>query len=309
MDFPFLGELAAFATVFCWVAGSQFIEAASKRVGSFSTIMMRFVIGLFMFSGYSLITLGHVVPLDFPFHAWGWLLVSGVVGIALGDLCLFRAFVEIGPRLSMLIMSLSVPITAIIGWSFLGESYGLQQWAGMAVTLFGVGMVTQEKSEKQQNVTSNRKVRPITIKGIFLAFGGAVGQAVGYTMSKQGMTTEGAMLDPFAATQIRVIGGFMGFVVFISILGMWSKVLVGFQDRKALTLMGAGTFLGLGLGVGLSLQALHYTSTGIASTILSLVPIFLIPFAIFLHKEHVSNRALLGTVVAFCGILLLLYEF
>ncbi|MCP4671749.1 MAG: EamA family transporter, partial [Desulfobacula sp.] len=67
-----------------------------------------------------------------------------------------------------------------------------------------------------------------------------------------------------------------------------------------------GSAVGPFLGVSLSLLVLHYLTTGVASTFLSLVPIFIIPFSIFLHKEHVSIRAAAGAVIAVFGIYLLM---
>ena len=66
---------------------------------------------------------GNPIPINFPLKAWFWLSISGIIGFALGDLFLFRAFVEIGPRLSMLIMTLTAPTSAILGLIFLNEKY------------------------------------------------------------------------------------------------------------------------------------------------------------------------------------------
>jgi drug/metabolite transporter (DMT)-like permease len=70
-----------------------------------------------------------------------------------------------------------------------------------------------------------------------------------------------------------------------------------------LTAMGA--FFGPFLGVSLSLLALHYLTSGVASTFFALVPICIIPFSIYLDKEHVSVRAAAGAVFAVCGVWLL----
>ena len=122
---------------------------------------------------------GYPIPIDFSFHAWFWLGLSGIVGFAIGDLFLFKAFVEIGPRISMLIMTLTAPISAILGLTFLNEEYLLYQWIGMIITLFGVSLVILEKSNNKQR---KRRVRKITKSGIIFAFLGTVGQATGYIL-------------------------------------------------------------------------------------------------------------------------------
>ena len=305
----FTGEIIAFLTVLCWTIGSQFFEAAGKRVGSVTVNLVR----LFLAAVFLCLTLrisqGQFVPLDFPLRNWGWLALSGVIGFALGDMFLFKAFVEIGPRISMLIMSLSAPVTALIGLAFLNETYRPTQWLGILITLGGVAMVILERNGTGSNeavIPKNRIVKKITAHGILMAFLGMLGQSIGYILSKVGMLSDGHMLDPVAATTIRVIAGTLGVIVIFFVLGWWPKLWSSRHDGKAFACTTAGAFLGPYLGVVLSLAALHYTSAGVASTIMALTPVTLIPFAVLIHKEHVSARALVGTVVAFSGIVLLI---
>ncbi|MFH1852930.1 MAG: DMT family transporter [Candidatus Neomarinimicrobiota bacterium] len=300
----YAGELAALGTALCWTFGSQLFEAAGLRAGSMAVNLLRLVLALVFFCIVSLFVRGSLIPLDFPVHAWVWLGLSGFIGFALGDLFLFQAFVEIGPRLSMLVMTLTAPISAILGLIFLGEVYTPLQWLAMAVTLSGVAWVILERSG--QGNGRRRKVRVITFTGVLYAFLGTVGQAVGYILSKYGMWIGDHFIEPFAATQIRIISGIIGFMVIVTIRGSWGKVAAAVANKAALGFMTAGAFVGPFLGVSLSLLALHYTTAGVATTITALVPIFLIPSVIVIGREHVSLRAFLGAVVAVGGVILLL---
>ncbi len=302
MPWHYAGELAALGTALCWTFGSQFFEAAGKRVGAQPVNLLRLVVAFLFFALLSQIKTGSPLPLDLPTHAWLWLGLSGVVGFAFGDLFLFRAFVEIGPRISMLIMTLSAPLSAIFGLSFLHEQYAPLQWVGMFVTLAGVGWVIIERSGVP---VKNRKLRVLTRSGVLAAFLGSVGQAGGYVLSKYGMQVNGQYLNPFAATQIRVIAGILGFIVILSIQKGWKDVYRALQHKAALGFLTAGAFLGPFLGVSLSLLALHYIVAGVAATITSLAPIFIIPSVIFIGKEHVSPRAVMGAVIAVAGVALL----
>jgi drug/metabolite transporter (DMT)-like permease len=307
---PFTGEIFALTTVLCWTMGSQFFEAAGKRAGSPAVNLVRLVLAALFFGLTLVISKGRWIPVDFPLVNWGWLGLSGVIGFAFGDMCLFRAFVEIGPRLSMLIMSLTAPVTALIGWTFLGEAYRPLQWLGILITLTGVAVVILEQDGAGPTriaTPNNRSVKKITPIGVLMAVLGMIGQAVGYVFSKVGMLSDGTMLDPISATYIRVIGGTAGVIVVFTLLGWWPKVKPFRRDVKALAHTTAGAFFGPFLGVAMSLAALHHTSTGVASTIMALTPITLIPFAVFLHNEHVSLRALTGTLVAFGGVVLLIF--
>ncbi len=305
MNFAYFGELAALGTALCWTFGSQMFEAAGKRVGATVVNWWRLILALIFFCIISMIVRGVPIPLDFPIHAWIWLGLSGFIGFAVGDLFLFQAFVVIGPRLSMLIMTLTAPISAILGMVFLGEKYSLLQGLGMVVTLLGVGWVIIERSGRQ---AGNRKVRVITVSGVLFAFLGTLGQATGYILSKYGMMTDGHFLEPFGATQIRIIAGIIGFIPFLFYRKSWSKIFIALGNRPAMRIMTAASFVGPFLGVSLSLLALHYTTAGIAATITALVPIFLIPSVIFFSKEHVSARAMIGAVIAVGGVILLLVK-
>ena len=143
------------------------------------------------------------------------------------------------------------------------------------------------------------------MRGVLFGCGAMLGQAVGYVFSKIGMLTETGYLDAFAATQVRVIAALGCFLFFFTVCGKWGTVWVATHDRVAMAFTAIGSAIGPFLGVSLSLLVLHYLTIGVASTFLSLVPVFIIPFSIFLHQEHVSIRAAGGAVIAVFGIYLL----
>lgn len=303
---PFFGETVALATVLCWTLSIQFFEAASKRVGSTPVNIIRLFVALLFFSVFLLIRDGSLVPMDFSARAWFYMSLSGIVGFFIGDIFLFRALVDIGPRVTMLIQSLAAPTAAIIGWMFLGETYFLRQWGGIIVTLVGVSIVVLERANKKK-INQNVTVREITLKGVTFGLIAMLGQAGGLVLSKVGMATDTGYLDAFSATQIRAIAAFICFVLFFTFTHKWKNVRSALSDKKAVAFTSIGAFVGPFLGVSLSLLALHYLSTGVAATVLSLVPIFIIPFSVFLNKEHVSLRAIIGAFVAVFGVFLLVY--
>ena len=302
---PFIGEIIAIATVLCWTVSVQFFGAAAKEVGSIPVNIIRIFVALLLFGLFLFFRDGSLVPVNFPAHAWIYLSLSGIVGFFIGDIFLFKALVELGPRVAMLIHSLAAPTSAIIGWLFLNETYVLHQWIGIAVTLSGVAIVILERNQKV-SPSQKLEVEGISLQGVIYGFAAMLGQAVGYIFSKAGMQTESGYLDAFAATQIRAIAAFVCFVLFFTISGKWGNVKKALNNTKAVAFTAIGALIGPFLGVSLSLLALHYLATGVAATFLSLVPICIIPFSIFLHKEHVSIRAFGGAVIAVFGIYLLM---
>jgi len=138
------GELAALTTACCWTVTGLSFEAAGKRVGSLSVNLIRLFLALGFLTLFGLITRGRPLPLDAPAQAWLWLGLSGLIGFSIGDLCLFRAYVLVGSRVSMLLMALVPPMVALIGRVFLNETLMLRDWIGMAITVGGVGWVILE---------------------------------------------------------------------------------------------------------------------------------------------------------------------
>jgi len=302
---PFAGELIALTTVLCWTLSVQLFAAASKEVGAIPVNIIRISIALVFFGILLLFREGSLVPVNFPVRAWFFLSLSGIVGFFLGDIFLFKALVELGARVTMLIQSLVAPTAAVVGWLFLNETYLLHQWIGMFIALAGVSAVVLERA-KQSSPPKKLTVREISFKGVVYGFLAMLGQAGGLLLSKTGMQTDTGYLDAFSATEIRAIAACVCFILYFTLTHKWQNVKAALANKKAVAYTATGAALGPFLGVSLSLLALHYLTTGVASTFFSLIPICIIPFSIFLHKEHVSLRAFAGAVIAVFGVCLLM---
>lgn len=297
MDFinNHLGEFAALLTAFFWTVTSLSFEAASHRIGSVAVNILRLTIGLVFLSIFTLIRRGMVLPFDASYDNWLWLSLSGLVGFVFGDLFLFKSYTMIGSRFSMLIMTLVPPITAFFSFVILGERLTLFHYLGMTLTFSGIAMAIFSRNGKGEKLSL--KLAP---KGILYAFGGAVGQALGLVLSKFGLKD----YDPFAATQIRVIAGIFGYTILVTLLVRWGNVKNATRNRSGMLLTSLGAFFGPFLGVSFSLIAVKYTEAGIASTIMALVPVFIILPAIVLYHEKVTIPEILGAIVSVAGVAL-----
>lgn len=293
-----LGELAALTTALCWTFGSMAFESACKRAGALAVNWIRMVMGSILLVLFCLVYRGLPFPSDASGHAWIWLSVSGVVGFALGDWFLFKAFAEIGARISMLIMASVPPITALIGWMLLGETLGALDLLGMALTVGGIVFVVLERKTGEE-----KKRFAHSARGVLWAFCGATGQAVGLVLSKYGMGDYNA----FAATQVRLLAGVISFSLIIFLVKGWKPVENAFRNRRTLFLTFLGALFGAFLGVSFSLLAVQHTNAGVAATIMSIVPVLIIPPAMIFFKEKVTFREILGAIAAVVGVGLLFY--
>ena len=291
-----LGETAALITAFCWTFNGLLFEAAGKKVGSVSVNYLRLFIAFALLSITTYITRGIALPIDATPHNWFWLLMSGLVGFVLGDIFLFQAYVEIGSRISLLIMSATPPITAVLGFLIMGERISPLGLFGMFTTLGGISLVILSKNPLKNKVQLNRPR-----KSVIFACIGALGQALGLILSKLGMGSYNA----WAATQIRLIAAFIAFTVIITLRAKWPEIRAAFNNKKAIRQIALGAIFGPFIGVSFSLLAVQHTETGIVSSITSISPVLIIPFSILMFKEKVLLKEIIGAFISIVGVILL----
>jgi len=295
------GEFYALFTALLWVFGALIFESLGKKNGADSINILRLIFALVFLSIFTFFSRNLAFPTDATTEAWLWLLLSGVVGFALGDLFLFKAFVMIGARVSMLIMSLAPPIAAFLGWLILDEMLTTFQFLGIAVTLLGVTIVVIQK-DKGTDENGDKKLKKLKypIIGILLALGGAIGQGTGLVLSKIGMGD----YDAFAASQIRIMAGIVGLGIYITFSKGWQKVINPLKKIKTISLIAIGSVFGAFLGISFSLLAIQNTNTGVASTIMAIQPILLIPASVIAFKEKVNFIEIVGAIIAVGGVAL-----
>ncbi len=290
-----LGEMAAMGTAICWSFSSVLFAVASKRVGPLVINLLRLPLAIFL-----LFTTYFLLKGDFSI-AWQsaiYLALSGIIGLAIGDTFLFNSMVMVGARLSMLLLSLSPPITALLAYVFLGEVLGYWDVLGILVTLVGVIWVVLERPEKNPVIQ-----KQLMWKGVVLGLLSAVAQSVGLLWAKMGLV---ASVDPLYGTLIRMSSAAIILWPLSFLLKRVKNPVKLIQaDTTALKFLLAGVVMGPFLGVWLSLVAVKYTNTGIAATIMSVVPVTMIPLSIKFEKEKPTVRSVLGAVVAIAGIAIL----
>ena len=293
-----VGALAALATAFAWTVTAIAFEYAGKRIGAVALNFLRLVIGCLFLGVYGLAVRGSFFPFDAPLSAWAWLGASGIVGLVLGDLLLFQAFIDIGARISMLVYATGPAFAAVLGFLVFGERVSLVGVGGMCLTLVGIAIVVFGKPSARTAPAN----RPHRARGLVLAAFATLGQAGGLILSKLGAGTGAAGMDPFAGTQIRVVAGVLGFAIALVATRSWRGIWTAIKDGKAVAGLSVGSFFGPVLGVSLSLLAVQSGNVGVASAIMSIVPVLIIaPSAIFL-KEKVVLREILGSFVAVAGV-------
>ncbi len=231
------------------------------------------------------------------------LAVSGVVGIGLGDTAFFAALWHLGSRRALLLGTLSPPLAAVIGLLFLGETMSLGACAGIGLTVAGVAWVITERSDQRGHAPPGRLWWGVGL-GVFFA----LTQAVGAVISRKAMVDTQAGAEMTAL--VRLIAGTLTVLVILPFaIRRNPNASTTAPRKKPMTRRGWALFFvavvtGTYLGIWLQQVALDHTHAGIAQTLQSTSPLFVLPIAAVLG-ERVSLRAIAGAAVAVGGIVLL----
>jgi drug/metabolite transporter (DMT)-like permease len=302
-----IGELAALGTAVCFSASSIFFSQAGKRYGPLVSNRLRLVVAILLLGITHWIVFGKPIPVDASLSRWLWLGSSGIVGLAIGDLFLFQAYVLLGARLGLLFLSLAPALAAVLAWLFLGERLDAGSIVGITVTLAGIAWVVLEsnpgkKPPADQEPGSHSQGYS---RGILAGLLAAAGQAIGVVLAKNGL---GGNFPALSGNVIRMTAAF---------IALWGVTVIQRQviatirqannSRSGMYFVLGGSILGPLIGVSLSLFSIQHTNVGIASTIIALPPVFLLPVGHFVFKERISRRAVAGTLLAIAGVTLLFW--
>ena len=103
-----------------------------------------------------------------------------------------------------------------------------------------------------------------------------------------------APLDAFHATQIRAMAALFGFFVLITALRRHHRVVKAHADWRAMAALALGALLGPFIGAALFAKSLQHIAAGVTQTIVATLPVVVMPLTLWLEKDHISRRALIG---------------
>jgi len=292
--------LAAFFFALNATCASRSVQASGSMRANLGRLGVACVmLGLFAH------TLGH----GFASASTGWFLLSGVIGLGLGDLGVYAALPLLGARLTVLMTQcLAAPIAALGEWLWLGTRLSAAQMAWGAVILGGVVLALMPSRSSPPRV----RVRPV---GFLFGLLAAAGQGFGALVSRKGVEAataagEAAHNATFGlnAAYHRILAGLVFtalWFLFLRLLGRLPARPAAIADpaakRRAWLWLLANGLVGPVLGVGCYQWALATTPSGIVLPIAATTPLIAIPIAYWIEGERPSRRSLLGGAVAVAG--------
>lgn len=288
-----MGELAALAAAFVWALSSTIWQRVGQEIPAVVLNLLKGAIALFMLLS-TLLIFGKSLPAINP-NVLAMLLISGALGIGIGDTAWFIVLKYLGARRTLLLETLSPPLTALFAFIFLQEKLSLIACTGILLTIFGVAWVIAERTAETA----------LPSKHIWLGLGmsllGQTANASGAILSRAAFTQ--IDIDPLWTAALRLSGGMTVMLLFFN-----RRNAESLKQLKAPKILGAivlAAFLGTYLGIFLQQTSFKYAPAGIAQALNSTSPLFILPASV-LTGEKVSLRAVVGVVVAIAGIALLL---
>ena len=298
----FKGELAALLAAFFWAVASAIYARTGACVPVLELNVLKGAIAIGAI-GVTLLARAATWPV-LPLAPAGLLILSGTIGIGLGDTAFLAALKTLGSRRTLLFETLAPPLTALLGAILLAETLPTGAWGAMALTLGGVFWTIRERTPVAEAV-SDERLRV----GLVWAFLAAVAQASGALLARSALRY--SEIDPLWSALLRLIAGTLCASL---LLGLRRQPLSVLSARTAdvtaparwhtLGAVAAAALLGTYLGIWLQQASLKFAPVGIAQTLSATSPLFILPIAAC-SGDRISKRAILGAAIASAGVALL----
>jgi drug/metabolite transporter (DMT)-like permease len=288
-------EAAALSAATTWAIGGLIAAAPTKFLGGprFTRLRMYWVAAILaaiatLVGGWPTLGGREVVLLG----------LSGIAGLALGDVALFTAFSRLGPRRTGILFATNAPIAAILSAIIFGERFSLSALAGTVLISTGVTLAIALGTRPGQQ-HHWEQVHGNLLVGVGFGLLGALGQAVGVLLADPAFDGN---LDPWTGAAVRAI---FGLIALITLRGWFeSRARVPYPDHIPIKIWGviilSGT-IAMVFGKTLVLIALSGGDPGIVSVLVSTSPAIQLPLIWMVTRERPAAGAWFGAALAAAG--------
>lgn len=292
-------EIAALGAALCWAMGSLFAASAARQMGgiAFTRIRMLLVFGLLL-GAILLLRPPLVAAPDLPL-----LMLSGFVGVFIGDTALFLTLSRLGPRRTGVLFSTNAPMTVVLSWLILGEQIKAPAVVGCVLVATGV-FVAIVYGKRAEQIHVWEEVRGHLLIGIWLGLLAALCQSAGSLLVVPALS-HGA--DPLSVATIRIGAALVAFYIVRGLFPTRTKSRRKIDLNLISRLLMSG-FLGMALGMTLLLYAFAHGSVGLSAALSSTTPVMLMPIIWLITRERPAFGAWVGAASAVAGSTLIVFN-
>lgn len=281
--------LAALGSAASWSLGAVLFKGLGESLSSFAMTLVKGGVSVLLLGALTLLTGGYA---NIGGEAYLYLVLSGILGIALSDTFFFSALKEVSPQTITLLFTFGQVVTVLLAVLLLGETLPLQGWGGIALIITGITIgMFPGFAEKGQS----------SLRGIVFGLISILLMSFSVILTKKGL----AEVSTLYATFLRMLAGTLGMLL----VGIATRRLGGwvtpFRDPRLMTRFTLSVCVITFGGFWLAIVAFKYTSVAVANSLISTEPIFVLPVAALLLKEKVTVHAVAGAVIATVGVIVL----
>lgn len=285
-----MGVFAALGTALCWAIAARLFSGTGN---AFSPLTMNFWKGIISIALLGIVLIV-IPPAAYTTSSILWLLISGFIGIGIGDTCFFKALKSIGDSQAVLVAETLAPLfTALLAMAFIGEWITWQQWVGVAVVLLSVDMVIKARKRSTTHVFAT--------SGYLYGVAAALCQAVGAVVSRDILGS--GEVDAASAAFLRLVGG-MFFVVPLIAFSKTRWLPVITQGQAAWPAFVLATLLGTTAAIYLQMFAFAYAKAAVVQTLIATSALMSLGVA-WVLGEKATKATLLWSIVALMGVAIL----
>lgn len=296
-----------------WALGSHLFARLLARhpdVGASAANLFKNGLSLAVFGALGLV---FGWPLFGPGDA-AWLLVSGVLGFAVGDALYFAALSRCGVQLAALSGNLIPPLSAFLGWAILTEALPVHVLVGMGVVLVGIVIVLLGRAGGND---ASRAPQPVL--GFALAAGAALSQAFSIIAGRGVMEASARRAGELSfevtmsANLGRLLGGVLGAFLLAALFDFVRRrgrlvetraLLAPFKKELVLPFAAAG-LIAATINLPMFTYAMGALPAGISSVLFATTPLWTLPIGFVLGQRY-GTKAYVGTAIAFGGLFVLI---
>lgn len=289
------GIAAALGSAVSWALGSILFKKIGEKTKSIAITTVKALLSAIMLGLFIII-----VRIN-PFinsHSLIRLIISGILGIAIGDTFFFASLKRLSPViLSILLFSGPAIFSGILGLVYLNETPSLQVWIGILIVLSGLGCLLFPIETKDQNVPQT------TLSGMVFAILSLFCTSISMVIAKPVLLEVSSLV----ATMYRMLFGGLFLLAYGLIFGKIKAWEQPFLDKDYnLKFLGTVSIVTFG-GFWLSLVAIKNCDLVVASTLMTLEPLFIMLYMILFWKYKMKLKEYLGTFLSIVGIMLIAF--
>ena len=293
MSQQIIGILAALTSAASWALGSILFKKVGEKVSAFGMTLTKGIFGIVMFGLIYAVNGFRPVPANVAIL----LLISGIVGIAIGDTLFFISLQNLGPRIQIIFFMMGQVVTAFLGILLLHEIPKPMQWIGIFITLGGVAVVIWKKIFGAENH------RRTGVRGILLGLLSMLCFSTSLIIAKGAIMS----ISTLDASFIRISSGTLGMLIY----GLGSRKIVDwlnpFQDMHTLVYFFLSVCLIMFGGFWLSLVAIKFLKIAVASTLSATEPLFILPLTFIFLKERITAAEIIGALLTMGGVVIIIH--